>query len=227
MSDALHLAISAMQSDTRRLETISHNLANVSTPGYRRALAPAAPFAAALAAAAPLASDLRPGALRQTSSALDAAIAGDGYFELETPDGPAYTRAGSFQVAASGELMHESGWPVAGVGGPLRLYGASATLGSDGSVREGARVVGQLKVVRFDDARGLQRGGGSLLRPGAGVAGSAVPAALRVGYLELSNVDAGREALTMLETVRRFEAAQKLYQGYDEAMRGALQLIGQ
>jgi flagellar basal-body rod protein FlgG len=227
MSDALRLAIGAMQSEARRLETISQNLANVSTPGYRRALPPTASFAAALTAAASQASDLRPGALRQTSGALDAAIAGDGYFELETPAGPAYTRAGSFRVAASGELVHESGWPVAGVGGAVRLYGSSATLGGDGSVREGGRVVGQLKVVRFDDARGLLRGGGSLLYPGVGAAGSAVPAALRVGYLELSNVDAGREALSMQNAVRHFEAAQKLYQGYDEAMRGALQLIGQ
>jgi flagellar hook-basal body protein len=114
MSNALVTAIDSMQNDMRQMETLSQNMVNISTPGYRRAIPSAPAFAHALAAAQPAglaapataapaaqaAVDLSHGAVKQTGRAWDLAIDGDGYFELATPEGPVYTRAWSRSPAS-------------------------------------------------------------------------------------------------------------------------------
>jgi flagellar basal-body rod protein FlgG len=242
MSNALVIAIDSMQNDLRRMDTLSQNMVNVSTPGYRRALPAAPAFERALAAAQPardasvpaaaqpaaVAVDLTHGAIKPTGRDWDLAIDGDGYFELSTPDGLAYTRAGDFALDARGRLVSGAGYPVQGLQGDIVLDGPAATVSRDGRIVQDGREIARLRIVRFADARSLQPTAYGALRPAPG----AVPepdtrAQLLTGHLESSNVAPMREMVAMLQTTRHFESAQKLYQGYDEMLGSAIQKLGQ
>lgn len=239
MSNAFVAAIHSMQNDMRTMETVSQNMVNIATPGYKRAIAVAPAFGQALAqaqapawqaqlpAAVSSVLDLSSGTVKQTGQALDLAISGDGFFELETPEGLAYTRAGDFRRDAQGRLVSQQGFAVQGLGGALQM-GPGATIDAQGRVMHDGREVGQLKLVRFADTRLLHKTGAGLLQPAAGAAGTTDPRPeLQVGFLEGSNVTPMREMMALMQTTRHFEAAQKLYQGYDEALGSAIQKLGQ
>jgi flagellar basal-body rod protein FlgG len=242
MSNALVTAIDSMQNDMRQMETLSQNMVNISTPGYRRAIPSAPAFAHALAAAQPAglaapataapaaqaAVDLSHGAVKQTGRAWDLAIDGDGYFELATPEGPVYTRAGDFALDARGRLVSQSGFAVQGSQGDIVLNGPDAAIGRDGRITQDGREVGQLRIVRFANAAALERSPSGALRAAAGATGEIdTRAQLLSGHLEGSNVAPMREMVAMLQTTRHFESAQKLYQGYDEMLGSAIQKLGQ
>ena len=238
MSNALVTAIDSMQNDMRQMETLSQNMVNISTPGYRRAIPSAPAFAHALAAArpagtaaaaaAPAAVDLSHGAVKQTGRAWDLAIDGDGYFELATPEGPVYTRAGDFALDARGRLVSQSGFAVQGAQGEIVLNGPDAAIARDGRITQDGREVGQLRIVRFANAAALERSPSGALRAAAGTAGEIdARAQLLSGHLEGSNVAPMREMVAMLQTTRHFESVQKLYQGYDEMLGSAIQKLGQ
>lgn len=243
MSNALVTAIDSMQNDLRQMETLSQNMVNVATPGYRRALPPAPTFERALAAAQPrvsasspfapaqpaaVAVDLTHGALKPTGRAWDLAIDGDGYFELATPEGLAYTRAGDFALDARGRLVSQTGYPVQGTQGDIVLDGPAATVGRDGRITQDGREVAQIRIVRFAASNALQRSASGALRPVAGAVAETDPRAqLLTGQLEASNVAPMREMVAMLQATRHFESAQKLYQGYDEMLGSAIQKLGQ
>ena len=127
MSEGIQLAEIAMINDMARLQVISHNLANVSTAGYRRDGAAAVLFDQQLqvmhenAASIPF-DALTPriethtvheqGTLRFSGGPLDLAIESDSFFAIQTPDGEAYSRQGSFQLDSEGQLVTAAGWPV-------------------------------------------------------------------------------------------------------------------
>ena len=137
---------------TRQFEQIANNLANVNTTGYKRQRSD---FLAALhsqtasADAVPSAEvgmkqtvDFSQGNLIQTGRSLDVALVGKGFFVLETPDGPRYTRNGSFQTNATGQLVDSQGRMVAGEGGPIVVPPgtdlARLSVSSDGAIAAGA-----------------------------------------------------------------------------------------
>jgi flagellar basal-body rod protein FlgG len=244
MSNALVTAIDSMQNDLRQMETLSQNMVNVATPGYRRALPPAPAFERALAAAQPqvatsaqsavaarsaaTAVDLTHGAVKPTGRAWDLAIDGDGYFELATPDGLAYTRAGDFALDARGRLVSLAGYPVQGTQGDIVLDGPTASVGRDGRITQDGREVAQIRIVRFAAANALQRSASGALQPAPSAVAEVDPRAqLLTGQLEASNVAPMREMVAMLQTTRHFESAQKLYQGYDDMLGSAIQKLGQ
>lgn len=241
MSNALIASVQSMQNDLRRMDTISQNMVNIATPGYKRTIPVAGAFDAMLAAPAQGAPaspaqaptvnsvlDLSAGAFKQTNKPFDLAIAGDGYFELATPEGPAYTRAGDFHLDARGRLVSQAGYALQGMQGDLVLNGAAAAIDHGGRITQDGASVGQVKLVRFADPRALVKNGAGLLQAVAGMDGATeAKPELQVGYLENSNVTPMREMVSMMETTRHFEAAQKLFQGYDEKIASAIQKLGQ
>lgn len=154
MSEVAALALAGMQQDMARLERISMNLANALTPGYKREVAVFGPLsmgsfgqfveagvaaAAAdaqepLAAKAMLASDDRVGALKRTGAPLDLALTGQGYFELSGPQGPVYTRQGSFHLDAQGKVVNAQGHALMGIDGDIVLTGAQPGVDAQGKV---------------------------------------------------------------------------------------------
>jgi flagellar basal-body rod protein FlgF len=235
----LEAIAAGMSSDSMRLAAAGQNLVNANTPAYKRDVVRAhafpAMFESGIGHRVPARAALRPatdhsaGTLRQTGRALDVGIEGAGaYFEVQTEEGPAYTRRGDFTVDAEGRLCDHAGHPVLGQGGPLGPVGDAPAIDADGTLRSGGRVLGQIRLVSFEREDLLDRGAGSLY-----AAGRAVPQAepgrarLRQQHLEVSNVDSAAEMVTLMETMRHFEASQKVVQGMDDMMERALRKLGE
>ncbi|MBL8515542.1 MAG: flagellar hook basal-body protein [Betaproteobacteria bacterium] len=252
MREVLGVALHALNQDSKRLEAVAVNLANVSTPGYKRTIAVAQSFGEMIDGFASVAGptrangvevplpplsmhvDLQAGTLKFTGRELDFAISGKGFFEVMTPDGPAYTRTGDFSLDASGRLLAPQGHPVMGREGEIRLPPVSLRVDRAGNVfdatdtQQTSRPLAQLKVVNIEDQRVQQR-----LDSGYLVLDS-VPADLptgsisvKQGYLENANVSAMREMLEMMATVRHVETLQKVVNGYDEMMATAVRKLGE
>lgn len=222
-----------MQGDLSRLATVSQNIANVTTPGYKKQIA--AVFATHIdnAGNASVEQRARPtidtaaGPLRPSNSPNDVAIEDDGFFELITPQGPAFTRQGSLRVNAEGVLVGSQGLPVSGAGGPIRLLAAPFTVAANGNIEQGGRIVGQLKLVHFEQAFMLQAvGNGAYEQGNARLSSEARVGKLRTGFLEGSNVSSPQEMVRLSETVRHFEALQRIVQGYDETLEKAIRKLG-
>jgi flagellar basal-body rod protein FlgF len=231
------IAAVAMQDDLMRMNSISQNLANVRTPAYKREIATTGAFSGHLArASAPgpaagersVVVDPRAGTLRQTGNPLDLAIDGEGYFEVSSEEGPAYTRQGAMHIDSRGVLATASGLPVMGLGGEVSLGGAPLTINADGEIHQGERVVAQLKLVRFANPEALAPVGNGLYRQGAARLGDAAAVGkLRIGYQENSNVNSPHEMVLLTETVRHFESMQKVMQGYNDAYETAIRKLGE
>lgn len=254
MTNALISAVQSMQNDLQYMDTISQNMVNMATTGYKRSIPVTASFSNAMNIAGSAATvssadsgartmpsvafagampsltstlDLSVGPVKQTGRPWDLAITGDGYFEFATPDGPAYSRAGDFHADSTGRLVSATGLAVQGRGGDILLNGNSAVIDPSGNVVQEGVTVGQIKVVQFRKGETLLKTPAGLLRPGGTTSGAETPPHLQVGFLESSNVTPLREMISMMETTRHFEAAQKLFQGYDELLRTAIQKLGE
>lgn len=243
--DVLAIAASGMQQDILRLESISQNMANVLTPAYKKqilltptfsqqvdgGMAGNAAYAASPAPADSLRIDATAGTLRYTARAQDVAIQGDGFFEISTPAGPQYTRQGSLHVDIGGHLVGDQGLPLMGTGGELVLTDAPFTIDPNGDVHQGERLAGRLKMVQFKNPEALQPVGGGLYAQGqartaVGAVGANEPT-IRLGYQENSNVNSAQEMVRLTETMRHFEALQKIMQGYDDALGKAITKLGE
>lgn len=240
--DALAIAARSMADDMARLATISHNLANAATPGFKREMTVSRPFVefmhvAAMQGAAALAVTLPEiqswtnhavGPMQSTGHGLDLAIEGDGYFELEDPSGGAvYTRQGKFQLDGNARLVDAEGRVVQGNGGEIRIDAVAPRIDRQGRVYDGESLVGQLRVVRFENPQSLVKLGGGAFTAAGQAAEPVADPSIRQGYLEASNVNTVNEMVRLIETMRHFESNQKVIQGYDEALERAIRTLGE
>ncbi len=241
MDRLIYTAASAARATMLRQDSITQNLANANTTGYRadQAVFRAVPVRGdgmttrVVAIEASTTFDDHSGAIEHTGRNLDVAIRGKGYFAVQAKDGTeAYTRNGSFEVNADGALVAHGGLPVAGEGGPLTIpAGAIVSIGNDGTVTaqpQGglAQTVGKLKLV--DPAPGeLRKGVDGLLRTATG---ADLPASedTRVvsGSLEGSNVNVVDAMVGMIAASRQFETQMKLLQSAEQNDQRAAQLLG-
>lgn len=192
MNDSLYIAATGMQMQQKNVDTISNNLANVSTPGYKAAhvsfedlmyrdLAGTAALPDGTAAGrllqgggvsvASIVRSFAAGELKKTDSQFDVAIRGDGFIEVVNADGtPAYTRGGTFGVDKDGFLVTSGGLALKS---SVRVGTDAKEIVVDGdgrvSVRTGSQggpvEVGKIDLVRFSDVAGLDALGGNLYRP--------------------------------------------------------------
>ena len=171
--------------------------------------------------------DTRHGTLKTTDGTLDVALMGNGYFEVETDQGPAYTRNGQFHVDARGTLVTAQGQPLAGRGGQITLAPGPVTIDATGTVTQNARSVGQLKVMDLAGAGSLQHIAGGLYT-GASPAQPLADADIQVrqGALENSNVDHMTEMVQMVQVMRHFEAMTHVVQSYDDMVGTAITKLG-
>jgi flagellar basal-body rod protein FlgG len=205
-ADAVHGSLV----EERRMELISNNLANVSTPGYK---ADRLLFNDIMGRR--VYTDLSQGSLEQTGNKLDVAITGDGFFQVDTDNGMRLTRNGSFRMRADGTVVTGSGHTVLGEGGaPLVLnpQGQPVHITEEGVVFQGAELVGAISVVEAADPNALEKEGLGLFAArggGAPATGRADDYALAQGHLEMANSQVVREMVGMIDTFRGFESYQK------------------
>ncbi|HOQ63825.1 MAG TPA: flagellar basal-body rod protein FlgF [Clostridia bacterium] len=242
MNSGMYSALSGSIAAMKRLDIISNNLANVNTPGFKKdkmlfesmlnsnAYGPTVPNGST---ADPILQkdsvyiDYSHGSVTQTGNVLDLAIDGDGFFIVNTPEGPAYTRQGNFRIAADGTLVTSDGHPVMGDGGPLILQGGIVDVNSEGMVKVDGSPVGTLSVVDFPKPYRMTKIGSALFRPSdAQMQPKPKEFSVRQGHLESSNVDAITEMVQMIETSRYFDSCQRVIRGFDDMAAKAVGELG-
>lgn len=244
MDKSLFIAMTGA-TETLKAQTVNaHNLANISTPGFRAAMS--------AASALPIEGegwnsrvntqqmdpgfDPQPGMLNATGRPLDVAVIPDnGWLTVQSPDGEtAYTRAGNLQVTPLGQLVTGAGHPVMAAGAPITLPPfTQMTLAPDGTVTvqpqgsgaESLATVGRIEVVGIE-ADQLLRGEDGLMR--LKPEGSAEPlpgSTLAIGALETSNVGAADAMVKMIELARQFELHVKAIKTAEENARSSSTLL--
>jgi len=230
-----------MHNALARIEGTSLNMANLTTAGYKRSVpvtrsfsdylgvtgyagAPRLPFPIMLPGVDRVL-DFKSGGVKLTGNPLDLAISGEGYFEVSTPGGPAYTRKGNFRLDERGRLVTEQGHPLQG--GEFVLTTSAPAIDDAGRVTEAGRQVGQIRTIQFSGVQGMVKLASGLYQQGsAQIAPADGEARVRQGYLENSNVDSTAEMIGLIESMRHFEAAQKIIQGYDDMLEKAIRKLG-
>ncbi len=261
MSLTLDIAATGMAAQELNVNTISNNIANMSTTGYKRQRAEfqdlmyqtiIPPGSTSSDTNTTVPSGIQQGlgvktgslyridqqgALEQTSNPYDLAINGNGYFQVQMPDGTtAYTRDGSFQLNQEGQLVTSSGYLVQ-PNITIPNNAVNVTINASGQVlvtiagQQSPSNVGQIQTAVFPNDAGLNALGDNLFQvtdaSGAAIVGN--PAAtgygkLQQGFLESSNVDVVSEITTLIEAQRAYEMNSKVIQAGDQMLSTLTQL---
>jgi len=254
---ALWAAKTGLDAQQTEMSVISNNLANVNTTGYKEDRAvfedllyqnqtqvgadtsqtTQSPSGLNIGTGVEVVStekEYNQGSLTQTGNTLDVAIQGQGFFQVQMPDGTlAYTRDGTFQQNAQGQLVTSSGYVVQ-PGITLPQGAQSVTIGTDGTVtvllpgQSTPTQVGQLQLANFINPAGLQAIGGNLLvqsassgSPQTGTPGVNGLGTVAQGELESSNVDVVEELVNMIQTQRAYEMNSKAISTVDQMLQYA------
>jgi flagellar basal-body rod protein FlgG len=260
MMRSLWIAKTGMEAQQTQLDNISHNLANVATNGYKRSHAVFEDLIyqnlrqagansteqTTLPTGLQVGLGVRPvatariytqGNLQQTSNNLDLAIKGDGFFQIQMPDGTnAYTRDGSFQLNANGQMVTSNGYTVL-PGITIPNNAQSLTIGADGTVsvtlpgQPTPQTVGQIQLATFVNPAGLDPRGQNLFAetaasgtPNTGAPNSNGIGALQQGFVETSNVNVVEELVQMIQTQRAYELNSKAVQTSDQMLQKLAQI---
>ena len=239
MDRLIYLAMAGAKATMQRQDVLAHNLANVSTTGFRaemqafRAVPVVGDGASTrvYALESTIGYDDRTGPTETTGRPLDVAPQGKAWLAVQSLDGTeAYTRAGALQVSAEGQLVTPSGLPVLGDGGPIAIpAGATLEVASDGTItastgRGRPQPVGKLKLVTPEAP--MTRGTDGLFRAADGELPADPAARLQSGALEGSNVSAVETMVSMIAAARQFEQQMKVLQGAEQREQGAAKLLG-
>ncbi len=231
MGAFIDTASAIISQSEQRVEIAAQNIANVSTPGYKRRVSFASlvgPDPTVATAQPTTVTDFSAGKMIITGNALDLAVLGKGMFAVQTDTGVAYLRGGKFQTDANGRVVTPEGYPLElQGGGDLNTKGAVFQVQSDGAVVENGAPIGKLEVIDFVDPHAVTRDSDGLFRtPDANVVALATPG-VRQGALEASNVSTGDEMVTVMEALRRAESGQRLVTIFDDLMGRVLSTFGQ
>lgn len=249
MIKGLYSAVSAMVMNAARQQVISHNIANLQTPGFKQILTTAQDFMQTQAVytngklqASPLEYvgtlglgtqvgqefiDFGQGALQNTDNPLDFALQGNGFFTVKTPDGNRYTRDGRFLRDAENNLVSVDGFQILDdAGQPIELPDGDVSAAPDGAISVNGTAVATLGIGVFADPETeLQRTEGNLFSGPTASTGEEVPQVVQ-GYLETSNANPSLLMTQLVEVGRSYEAAQKLVQNQDELLGKTIASLG-
>ena len=260
MIRSLWIAKTGLDAQQTNLDVISNNLANVSTNGYKRARAvfedllyqtirqpgAASSQQTTIPSGLMIGTGVRPiateriftqGNLQKTENALDLAINGQGFFQIQMPDGTlAYTRDGAFQRDSTGQVVTSSGYPLS----PAITIPSTAqtvTVSRDGIISitqtgtAGATQIGTIQLASFVNPGGLQSIGenlfvetGSSGTPTPNTPGTNGTGLINQGYAETSNVNVAEELVTMIQTQRAYEMNSKAVTTSDQMLSRLVQM---
>jgi len=260
MIRSLWIAKTGLDAQQTQMDVISNNLANVSTSGFKRARAvfedllyqtirqPGAQSSeqTQLPSGLQIGTGVKPvateriftqGNLQQTGNSKDVAIQGNGFFQVLMPDGTtAYSRDGSFQSDANGQMVTSSGYAVQ----PAITMPADTqtlTIARDGTVsvtqpgNAAPTTIGTLQLAMFINPAGLQSLGENLYAetassgtPSSNAPGSNGAGLLNQGYVETSNVNVVEELVNMIQTQRAYEINSKAISTSDQMLQRLTQL---
>jgi len=260
MIRSLWISKTGLEAQQTQLDVIANNLANVSTNGFKRSRAvfedllyqtlrqPGAQSSqqSQISSGLQLGTGVHPvsteriytqGNLQNTGNSLDIGIQGPGFFQIQMPDGTAgYTRDGSFQVNAQGQIVTGSGHPLQPAV-TIPPNSQSITIAKDGTVSAALQgqikpsQVGTIQLATFINPAGLQAFGENLFQetassgtPNTGTPGANGVGVLNQGYVETSNVNVVEELVNMIQTQRAYEINSKAIQTSDQMLQRLSQM---
>ena len=256
MLKGLYTAYTGMINEQHRLDTLTNNLANASTVGYKKEGATSECFEEVLAVKIRDASeeylvskrigrnnpgvkigenytDYTQGSFRITDNTYDLALSGDGFFAIEFTNkagetSTMYTRAGQFTLTRDGYLVTEDGDYVLDV--QSRRIRVNTLLDSqiskDGTISQNGVPVARIGLTDFEDYDYLEKYGETYYRPVEGARTTQANATINSGYLEMANVQIVSEMVNLIAITRAYESNQKIIQTYDSSLEIAASQLG-
>ena len=241
MDNTLLVSLSHQLAAYRAMDVIANNLANMSTPAYKREAVQFQEYVEQLPASegqdtpqsisfvqdAGVLRDMSEGQLTRTNAPFDLAINGKGYFQVQTANGTRYTRNGHFSLDAQGQIVTDSGDPVIGEGGPITVSpdDGDIHIARDGTVSGKQGQLGKLTLVDFANDGALVKEGGSFYSTDQQPQ-SVATQNIEQGMIETSNVQPVIEMSHMLEVMRNYQATASLTQSQEDLMRQAIDKLG-
>lgn len=232
MGNIIDIAGAIITRSNFRAEISAHNIANVTTPGYKsqrsfETMIDIIPSQDAIPINSRKDWDWSDGKLVSTHNNLDLAIAGNGFFVLRQEDKTFYTRAGHFTRDADGHVVSSGGARLQTIGGDLQIQGSAVTIDADGMLHDDGEDGQQIALVDFADKGALRNAGGDFYTASNGAAQPVASPDIHQGMLEASNVSDMTEMITLMASLRSAETGQKLAQLYDDLMTQAATSFGQ
>ncbi len=256
MLKGLYTAYTGMINEQHRMDTMTNNLANVSTVGYKKEGATSQSFDSILTVKLKDTSigktlaermgrnnpgvkigenytDFTQGSFRITDNTYDLALAGEGFFAIEFTNkagetSTMYTRGGQFTLNKEGYLVTEDGDYVLDVQNRRIQVDTTqeARITNDGIISQNGRNVARIQVADFEDYNYLEKYGETYCRPVEGARLTTGTAAIKSGYLEMANVQVVSEMVNLIAITRQYESNQKIIQTYDGTLETAVTQIG-
>lgn len=238
MAADAYVSLSAQIALQKRMDTVAHNVANTSTPGFRAEgvrfetlLAQGTPDAIAFVNSGESYVEQGSGALIQTGNPLDVAVKGNAYLAIATPAGQVLTRDGRMQMSNEGELRTLNGHAVLDTGGaPIQIdpNGGSVAISPDGSITQGGRQLGAIGLFTFPPNAKLSRYENSGVVPDVPAEPVVDFAKVSVaqGFIEQSNVNPIAEISRLIMVTRAYEAISNSITQSDSQQRDAIRALG-
>jgi len=237
------VGLSQQMATNRAMEVIANNLANLSTPAFKRESMQFEQYMVPVPATEAegggttnvsfvmdkgVTRDLAQGRVEQTGSTLDMAIDGAGYFVVQTPDGERYTRNGHFKLDEQGQVVTDDGYQVQSDGGAITLQPQDGDLrvANDGSLSNALQPMGKIRVVTFADEKTLKKAGASLYDAGGQAPQTAANPRVRQGMIERSNVEPVIEIAHMIDVMRAYQASADLTKSGEDLLKQAIEKLG-
>ncbi|CEG57436.1 flagellar hook-basal body protein [Legionella fallonii] len=234
MFDAVTATQLAMEVDQLKLQTISQNVANMNTLGFKKQLVELNGFDEYLQ---PQTSNVdqqlqrsqirTQGTFNQTHNMSDIALSGEGYFQVQSEQGIFYTRRGDFQINSYGELTTATGETLLGKGGTIKIDDATFTVDTQGRLFIDHRQIDQLNIVKFNNPNQLHYVGNGLYQSDESPIPTDHNTRILQGFVEQSNVKSIDEMMDMIKTSRHFEASQRVMRTADNLLATAINQLGE
>ena len=255
MVKGLYTAYTGMINEQHRMDTLTNNLANSTTVGFKKEGSTSQSFNAVLALKVKDTSepanipkrigynnpgvkigenytDWAQGSFKITDNTYDLALSGNGFFEIEFTNkagetSTKYSRDGSFTLTQEGYLVTKDGNYVMGSKGRIKLDPLSdATVDQGGAIWQNNEVVDTLRIVDFEDYNYLKKYGENLMEPVEGAQFKDADYKVFSGYLEMSNVQIVTEMVDLIAITRQYESNQKIIKSIDSTLEIAANQLG-
>lgn len=256
MLKGLYTAYTGMINEQHRMDTMTNNLANASTVGFKKEGATSQSFEDLLAYKLKDSSvglgnvqrigvntpgvkigenytDYSQGSFRETGNTFDLALSGKGFFAIEYTNSEGetstkYTRAGSFTLDQNGYLMNKDGnYVLDSSNRRIQLDPLqSATIDEGGRIYQNGTLRATIQIADFEDYNYLEKFGDTFYQPVEGASMVDAEASVVSGYLEMANVNVVSEMVNMIAITRAYETNQKILQTYDGSLDIAVNQLG-
>lgn len=255
MVRGLYTAYTGMINQQKRLDTVTNNLANASTTGFKREGLTSKSFDQMLTVklndlSVPYLNegigkmslgvkigenytDYSQGSFKETGNTYDLALAGNGFFTISYTDkkgntSEKYTRDGEFTMDSEGYLRTLEGDYVQGEGGAIMIpvETSEVSIRDNGDIYADGEYVDSLRIVDFEDYNNIEKFGENLYNVVDGATETESTAAVKQGYLEMSNINVVKEMVEMITISRAYESNQKLIQTEDDMLDKSVNQVG-